>query len=103
MISMLSIRLADRWMATRSNSAEDSGPSSGRGRGKFWQGDPVKTTLDLRQCEPAFDLDQKQISRCVFTSARPGECRRKRFRSTNMTSLLSALPPPQVSALLNRL
>ena len=23
---------------------EGSGPSSGQGRGKFWQGDPVKTT-----------------------------------------------------------
>jgi hypothetical protein len=32
--------------ATLSNSAEGSGPSSGRGRRKFWQGDPVKTTLD---------------------------------------------------------
>src|SRR5215468_8835035 len=48
----------------------------------------VKTARPCsRQCEPAFDLDQKQISRCVFTSARPGECRRKRFRSTNMTTL----------------
>jgi hypothetical protein len=34
---------------------EGSGPSSGRGRGKFWQGDPVKTTLDspLRSWRPA--------------------------------------------------
>jgi hypothetical protein len=32
--------------ATLSNSAEGSGPSSSRGRGKVWQGDPVKTTLD---------------------------------------------------------
>src|SRR5262249_13310275 len=40
------ICLPDRGMATRSNSAEGSGPSSSRGRGKFWQGDPVKTTLD---------------------------------------------------------
>jgi len=38
--------LSNRWMATRNNSAEGSGPSSGRGRGNLWQGDPVKTTLD---------------------------------------------------------
>jgi len=43
---MPSICRLNRWMATRSNSAEGSGPSSGRGRGKVWQGDPVKTTLD---------------------------------------------------------
>jgi len=29
-------------LATLSNSAEGSGPSSSRGRGKFWQGDPLK-------------------------------------------------------------
>src|SRR6516164_888853 len=47
----------------------------------------VPLSLHSRQWEPAFDLDQKQILRCVFTSARLGECRRKRFRSTNMTTL----------------
>src|SRR5215472_11931603 len=32
--------------AKLSNSAEGSGPSSGRGRGQSTKGDPVKTTLD---------------------------------------------------------
>src|SRR5215471_6616653 len=39
----------------------------------------VPLSLHSRQWEPAFDLDQKQILRCVFTSARLGEWRRKRI------------------------
>ena len=41
--------------------AEGSGPSSGQGRGKFWQGDPVKTALDA--CEQFAPFASRPLSK----------------------------------------
>src|SRR5215471_12119529 len=56
MISPRQTCLTDRWMATRSNSAEGSGPSSGRGRGEVPGRVGVKTTLDHTQPESPADF-----------------------------------------------
>src|SRR5215510_10373 len=100
------LRTATR-QATLSNSAEGSGPSSSRGRGKFWQGDPVKTTVLWSTVGGAPDHGRGicwyccccMVRKAVATPCTLSCTRLSRCRSRNQQALLQSSGRPAQSVL----